>query len=290
MCGSNTYVSFGLKDRYETQQIHVDVNIVNNDVLDIARFRAWMPEYADAEFILEDGRYICGWAVEKMSKSMFNVVNPDDIVERYGADTLRLYEMFLGPLEQSKPWDTNGIDGVHRFLKKFWNLYYENDGFVVTDGAPAADELKILHRTIKKITYDIENFSFNTSVSCFMICVNELTALKCHKRAILEPLVILLAPFAPHISEELWHAMGNGNTVCDAVFPVCNEEYLVESNVKYPVSFNGKVRFTVELPASMGRDEVEKTVLANEQTARYLDGKSVRKVIIVPGKIVNIVV
>ncbi|MGM9805018.1 MAG: leucine--tRNA ligase [Candidatus Aphodosoma sp.] len=288
--GTNTYVSFGLKDRYETQQIHVDVNIVNNDVLDIARFRAWMPEYADAEFILEDGRYICGWAVEKMSKSMFNVVNPDDIVERYGADTLRLYEMFLGPLEQSKPWDTNGIDGVHRFLKKFWNLYYENDGFVVTDGAPAADELKILHRTIKKITYDIENFSFNTSVSCFMICVNELTALKCHKRAILEPLVILLAPFAPHISEELWHAMGNGNTVCDAVFPVCNEEYLVESNVKYPVSFNGKVRFTVELPASMGRDEVEKTVLANEQTARYLDGKSVRKVIIVPGKIVNIVV
>lgn len=288
--GTNTYVSFGLKDRYETQQIHVDVNIVNNDVLDIARFRAWLPEYADAEFILEDGRYICGWAVEKMSKSMFNVVNPDDIVERYGADTLRLYEMFLGPLEQSKPWDTNGIDGVHRFLKKFWNLYYENDGFVVTDGAPAADELKILHRTIKKITYDIENFSFNTSVSCFMICVNELTALKCHKRAILEPLVILLAPFAPHISEELWHAMGNGNTVCDAVFPVCNEEYLVESNVKYPVSFNGKVRFTVELPASMGRDEVEKTVLANEQTARYLDGKSVRKVIIVPGKIVNIVV
>lgn len=288
--GTNTYVSFGLKDRYETQQIHVDVNIVNNDVLDIARFRAWMPEYADAEFILEDGRYICGWAVEKMSKSMFNVVNPDDIVERYGADTLRLYEMFLGPLEQSKPWDTNGIDGVHRFLKKFWNLYYENDGFVVNNGDPAADELKILHRTIKKITYDIENFSLNTSVSCFMICVNELTALKCHKRAILEPLVILLAPFAPHISEELWHAMGNDNTVCDAVFPVCNEEYLVENNVKYPVSFNGKVRFTVELPASMGRDEVEKTVLANEQTVRYLDGKSVRKVIIVPGKIVNIVV
>ena len=287
--GTNKYVSLGLKDQYETQSLHVDVNLVSNDVLDIDRFRAWMPEYADAEFILEDGRYICGWAVEKMSKSMFNVVNPDDIVERYGADTLRLYEMFLGPLEQSKPWDTNGIDGVHRFLKKFWGLYSEGDNFVVTDDAPTADELKSLHKTIKKITFDIENFSFNTSVSCFMICVNELSALKCHKRAILEPLSVLIAPFAPHIAEELWHAVGNDTSVCDAQFPVCNEQYLVEANVKYPVSFNGKVRFTIELPADMSRDDVQSTVLANEQTAKYLDGRQPKKVIVVPGKIVNIV-
>lgn len=287
--GTNKYVSVGLKDQYETQPLHVDVNIVSNDILDIDRFRAWMPEYANAEFVLEDGKYVCGWAVEKMSKSMFNVVNPDDIVERYGADTLRLYEMFLGPLEQSKPWDTNGIDGVHRFLKKLWGLYSEGDKFVVTDDAPTPDELKSLHKTIKKITYDIENFSFNTSVSAFMICVNELSALKCRKRAVLEPLAVLIAPFAPHIAEELWHAMGNDTTVCDAVFPVCDEKYLVEANAKYPVSFNGKVRFTIQLPADMPKDEVEKTVLADEQTAKYLDGKQPKKVIVVPGKIVNIV-
>ena len=282
--GTNKFVSYNLKNEYETQQIHVDVNLVANDVLDIERFRNWMPEYKDAEFILENGKYICGWAVEKMSKSMFNVVNPDDIVERYGADTLRLYEMFLGPLEQSKPWDTNGIDGVHRFLRRLWAMY-EN----VNEEQPSAAELKTLHKTIKKITFDIEHFSFNTSVSAFMICQNELSQLKCNKRAILEPLTILLAPFAPHIAEELWHRLGNETTVCDASFPVYNEEYLVESSVKYPISFNGKVRFTLEMAANLTKEEVEKEALANEQTQKYLDGKSPRKVIVVPGKIVNIV-
>lgn len=282
--GTNKFVSLNLKDEYETQQIHVDVNLVANDVLDIERFRNWMPEYKDAEFILENGKYVCGWAVEKMSKSMFNVVNPDDIVEKYGADTLRFYEMFLGPLEQSKPWDTNGIDGVHRFLRRLWAMY-EN----VSDEQPSAEELKTLHKTIKKITFDIEHFSFNTSVSAFMICQNELSQLKCNKRAILEPLAVLIAPFAPHIAEELWHRLGNDTTVCDATFPICNEEYLVESSVKYPISFNGKVRFTLEMPADMSKEDVEKTALANEQTQKYLDGKSPRKVIVVPGKIVNIV-
>lgn len=287
--GTNKYVSYGLRGEYETQQIHVDVNMVENDVLDIERFRRWMPEFADAEFILEDGRYVCGWAVEKMSKSMFNVVNPDDIVERYGADTLRLYEMFLGPLEQSKPWDTNGIDGVHRFLKKLWGLYSEGDSFVITDEEPTREELKVLHKTIKKVTYDIENFSFNTSVSAFMICVNELSAMKCRKRAVLEPLTVLIAPFAPHIAEELWHAAGNEGTVCDAEFPLCREEYIVESTVKYPVSFNGKVRFTMELPADMGKDDVERSALAHESAARYMEGRTPKKVIVVPGKIVNVV-
>ena len=286
---SNTFVSLNLKDQYETTQIHVDVNIVSNDVLDIEKFKAWRPEFSDAEFILEDGKYHCGWAVEKMSKSMFNVVNPDDIVERYGADTLRLYEMFLGPLEQSKPWDTNGIDGVHRFLKKLWGLFYKDNQLVVKEDAPTADELKTLHKTIKKVTWDIENFSYNTSVSAFMICLNELSALKCSKRAILEPLVVLLAPFAPHIAEELYHVLGNTSTVNDAVFPVCNEEYLVESTVKYPVSFNGKVRFMLDLPAAMSKEDVEKEVFANDQTAKYLAGASAKKVIVVPGKIVNIV-
>jgi leucyl-tRNA synthetase len=263
-----------------------------------------MPEYKNAQFVYSDGsndidnpylgqatdkQYICGWAVEKMSKSMFNVVNPDTIVERYGADTLRLYEMFLGPLEQSKPWDTNGIDGVHRFLKKFWGLYTEGEEFCTTDDAPTAEELKTLHKTIKKITYDIENFSFNTSVSAFMICVNELTSAKCRKRAILEPLAILIAPYAPHIAEEVWAAMGHETSICDAEFPVCNKAYFVESNTKYPISFNGKVRFTMELPADMSKEDVEKTVLANEQTAKYLDGKAPKKVIVVPNKIVNIV-
>lgn len=287
--GTNKYVSNGLKDNYQVQPIHVDVNIVNNDVLDIDKFRAWMPEYKDAEFELENGKYICGWAVEKMSKSMFNVVNPDDIVEHYGADTLRLYEMFLGPLEQSKPWDTKGIDGVHRFLKKLWGLYSEGEKFVINDEKPTAEELKTLHKTIKKITYDIENFSFNTSVSAFMICVNELASAKCRKRAVLEPLAIILAPFAPHIAEELWHAMGHETSICDAQFPEYNEEFLVESNVKYPISFNGKVRFILELPASMSKEEVEKTALSNEQTLKFLNGNSPKKVIVVPNKIVNIV-
>ena len=287
---TNTFVSLNLKDQYETTQIHCDVNIVSNDILDIEKFKTWRPEFANAEFILEDGKYICGWAVEKMSKSMYNVVNPDDIVEKYGADTLRLYEMFLGPLEQSKPWDTNGIDGVHRFLKKLWSLFFKDGNLLVNNNEPTADELKTLHKTIKKITFDIENFSYNTSVSAFMICVNELFTLKCSKKAILEPLVILLAPFAPHIAEELYHTLGNTETVCDATFPVCNEAYLVESSVKYPISFNGKVRFTLELPADMSKEEVEKTALANEQTLKQLGGNSPKKVIVVPGKIVNIVI
>ena len=287
---TNTFVSLNLKDQYETTQIHCDVNIVSNDILDIEKFKNWNPEYKTAEFILEDGKYICGWAVEKMSKSMYNVVNPDDIVEKYGADTLRLYEMFLGPLEQSKPWDTNGIDGVHRFLKKLWSLFFKDGNLLVNNDEPTADELKTLHKTIKKITFDIENFSYNTSVSAFMICVNELFTLKCSKKAILEPLVILLAPFAPHIAEELYHTLGNTETVCDATFPVCNEAYLVESSVKYPISFNGKVRFTLELPADMSKEEVEKTALANEQTLKQLGGNSPKKVIVVPGKIVNIVI
>ena len=286
---TNTFVSLNLKNQYETTPIHVDVNIVSNDILDLEAFKNWNPEYKSAEFILEDGKYVCGWAVEKMSKSMYNVVNPDDIVEKYGADTLRLYEMFLGPLEQSKPWDTNGIDGVHRFLKKLWGLFYKDNNLLINDETPTAEELKVLHKTIKKITFDIENFSYNTSVSAFMICVNELFTLKCSKKAILEPLSILLAPFAPHIAEELYHALGNETTICDAVFPVCNEEYLKESVVKYPISFNGKVRFTLELPADMNKEDVEKTAMANELTLKQLDGQQPKKVIVVPGKIVNIV-
>jgi len=286
---TNTFVSLNLKDNYEATQLHVDVNIVSNDILDIEKFKNWLPDYASAEFILEDGKYHCGWAVEKMSKSMYNVVNPDDIVEKYGADTLRLYEMFLGPLEQSKPWDTNGIDGVHRFLKKLWGLFFKEGNLLLTDEQANADELKTLHKTIKKITFDIENFSYNTSVSAFMICVNELFTLKCNKKTILEPLTILLAPFAPHIAEELYHVLGNEETVCDAQFPVCNEAYLVESSVKYPISFNGKVRFMLELPADMSKEDVEKTVMANEQTIKQLDGNAPKKIIVVPGKIVNIV-
>ena len=288
--GTNKFVSLGLKDQYKTQEIHVDVNIVSNDILDLDKFRAWMPDFANAEFILEDGKYICGWAVEKMSKSMFNVVNPDDIVENYGADTLRLYEMFLGPLEQSKPWDTNGIDGVHRFLKRLWGLFYKGDDVNVSDAEPTADELKTLHKTIKKVTSDIEHFSFNTAISAFMICVNELNSAKCNKRAILEPLVVLLAPFAPHIAEELYHVLGNETTVCDAAFPKHDEKYLAENTVKYPISFNGKVRFTLELAADLNPKQVEEIALADEQTAKYLDGKSIKKVIVVPKKIVNIVI
>jgi leucyl-tRNA synthetase len=284
------FVSYNLKNQYDTTEIHVDVNIVSNDILDIEKFKNWRPEFADSEFILEDGKYICGWAVEKMSKSMYNVVNPDDIVQKFGADTLRLYEMFLGPLEQSKPWDTNGIDGVHRFLKRLWGLFYKSGNFVVTDGEPSTDELKTLHKTIKKIEYDIDNFSFNTSVAAFMICVNELSALKCSKRAVLEPLIVILSPFAPHIAEDLWHALGNDGTVCDAKFPTWNEEFLKENSVKYPISFNGKVRFTLELPADMLPADVEKTALENAQTEKFLDGKAIKKIIVVPKKIVNIVV
>ncbi len=287
---TNTFVSAGLRKQYDTTPIHVDVNIVSNDILDTDAFRAWRPEYADAEFVLEDGKYVCGWAVEKMSKSMFNVVNPDDIVERYGADTLRLYEMFLGPVEQSKPWDTNGIDGVNRFLRKFWNLYWRGDQWLVTDEEPSADALKSIHKLIKKVTGDIENFSYNTSVSAFMICVNELTAMKCRSRAVLEPLVILLAPFAPHIDEELWHRLGHDTSVTVAPWPEYDEKYLVEDSVKYPVSFNGKVRYTLTLPASATKEEVEAAALADPSAAKWLDGKTVRKTIVVPGKIVNIVV
>lgn len=287
--GTNRFVSLNLKDQYDTTAIHVDVNIVDNDVLDIDKFKAWRPDYAEAEFILEADKYICGYGVEKMSKSLHNVVNPDDIVEKYGADTLRLYEMFLGPLELSKPWDTNGIDGVHRFLRRLWALFYKGDEFIVVDEAPTKDELKALHKLIKKISSDIENFSFNTSVSASMICVNELTSLKCNKKAILSDLVILLAPFAPHIAEELWHLLGNTTTVCDAVWPQYNEEYLVESVINYTISFNGKARFTIEFAADATNDEIEKTVMAHSSSAKWMEGKTPKKVIIVPKKIVNIV-
>ncbi|MBR4818077.1 MAG: leucine--tRNA ligase, partial [Bacteroidales bacterium] len=288
--GTNTFVSLGLKDKYETTEIHVDVNIVYNDRLDLEAFKAWRPEYADAEFILEDGEYVCGWAIEKMSKSMFNVVNPDLVCDTYGADTLRLYEMFLGPLEQSKPWDTKGIDGVNRFLKKFWRMFYDRDNWLVTDGEPTAAELKSLHRLIAKERADIEAFSFNTTISAFMIALNELSALKCSKRAVLEPLVILLSPFAPHIAEELWHALGHEDSVTFATFPEYVEAYTVEDSCTYAVSFNGKTRFTVDLPKSADKDEVEARVRSMEQTAKYVNGLSIIKVIVVPGKIVNIVV
>ncbi len=287
---TNTFVSFGLKDRYETTEIHVDVNIVRNDRLDIEAFKAWMPDFADAEFILEDGEYICGWAIEKMSKSMFNVVNPDMICDTYGADTLRLYEMFLGPLEQSKPWDTKGIDGVNRFLKKIWRMFYDRDGMIVTDEKASPEELKALHKLIGKVRSDIEAFSFNTAVSAFMIAVNELTELKCSKREVLEQLIILLSPFAPHISEELWEALGHKESITYAQFPEYVEAYTVENTCTYAVSFNGKTRFTVDLPLDMPKDEVEAHVRGLEQTAKYVAGGNILKVIVVPGKIVNIVV
>lgn len=286
---TNTFVSFGLKDQYDVQPIHVDVNIVSNDKLDLEAFKAWQPDFHNAEFILEDGQYVCGWAIEKMSKSMHNVVNPDTIIERYGADTLRFYEMFLGPLEQSKPWDTNGIDGVHRFLKKLWNLYSAGDSVKVTDEAASKDELKSLHKLIKKVTADIENFSFNTSVSAFMICVNELTSLSTNKREILKPLLILLSPYAPHIAEELWHAIGEEGSVVTAEWPELNEAYLVEDNFTYPVSFNGKTRFMLSLPATLTPQEVEAAVLSAPEAEKWLEGKTPRKVIVVPKRIVNIV-
>ncbi len=288
---TNTFVSAGLKDKYETTPLHVDVNIVTNDVLDIEAFRNWRPEYNNAEFILEDGKYICGWAVEKMSKSMFNVVNPDMIVEKFGADTLRLYEMFLGPVEQSKPWDTNGIDGCHRFLKKFWALFHNKEGqFLPVDNEPSKEALKSIHKLIKKVTADIESFSYNTSISAFMICVNELGQMKCNSKKVLELLVSLIAPFAPHIAEELWEQLGHDTSVCDAQWPVCNEAYLVEDNMKLSISFNGKTRFTLEFPTDADNATIEKSVLENEQTQKYLEGKQVVKVIIVPKRIVNIVI
>ena len=287
---TNTFVSLGLKDQYETTEIHVDVNIVHNDRLDIEAFKAWMPDFANAEFILEDGEYICGWAVEKMSKSMFNVVNPDMICDTYGADTLRLYEMFLGPLEQSKPWDTKGIDGVNRFLRKVWRLFYDRDNFLVTDEKATPEELKALHKLIGKVRSDIEAFSFNTAVSAFMIAVNELTDLKCNKREILEQLIVLLAPFTPHIAEELWEALGHKESITYAAFPEYIEAYTIENTCTYAVSFNGKTRFTVDLPLDMSREDVDAHVRSLEQTAKYVAGGNIVKVIVVPGKIVNIVV
>ncbi len=287
---TNTFVSLGLKDQYETTEIHVDVNIVRNDRLDLEAFKAWMPDYANAEFILENGEYICGWAIEKMSKSMFNVVNPDMICDTYGADTLRLYEMFLGPLEQSKPWDTKGIDGVNRFIRKVWRLFYDRDGFIVNDEKASPEELKALHKLIGKVRADIEAFSFNTAVSAFMIAVNELTDLKCSKREILEPLIILLAPFTPHVAEELWEALGHKESITYASYPEYVEAYTIENTCTYAVSFNGKTRFTVDLPLDMVREDVDAHVRGLEQTAKYVADGNIVKVIVVPGKIVNIVV
>ena len=286
------FVSLNLKDQYDTTPIHVDVNIVSGDVLDINAFKAWRPEFKNAQFVLENDKYVCGWAIEKMSKSMFNVVNPDMIVERYGADTLRLYEMFLGPLEQSKPWDTNGIDGCHRFLKKFWGLFFDNresDQLTINDEPATKEQLKSVHKLIKKITADIENFSFNTAVSAFMICVNELSQLKCHNKELLEQVVILLNPFAPHISEELWSLLGHSNSVCDAVWPQVNEAYLVEDEQQLTISFNGKARFQMNFAANASSDKIQTITLQDERTTKYIDGKTVVKVIVVPKKIVNIV-
>ena len=287
--GTNKFVSLGLKDQYETQEIHVDVNIVKNDILDLEAFKQWMPDFANAEFILEDGKYICGWAIEKMSKSMYNVVNPDYIVENYGADTLRMYEMFLGPLEQSKPWDTNGIDGVHKFLKRLWRLFYDRDGkLLLTDEKATEKELRTLHKTIKKVTEDIEHFSFNTSVAAFMICLNELG--DCSKREILEPLVVLLAPFAPHICEELYHTLGHTTSVCEAAYPVCEEKYLTLTTFEYPVSINGKLRFKKEYDLNLDPASIQADVVAQPEAQKWIEGKSPKKVIVVKGKIINIVI
>ncbi|HNV81533.1 MAG: leucine--tRNA ligase [Tenuifilaceae bacterium] len=289
--GTNKFVSHGLKDQYDVTEIHVDVNIVSNDILDIEQFRAWRPEFANAEFILENGKYLCGWAVEKMSKSMYNVVNPDQVIEQYGADTFRIYEMFLGPLELSKPWDTHGIDGAHKFLRRVWRLYHDaNNNMNVSNEPASRDELKVIHKTIKKVGDDIEKFNFNTGVSAYMICLNELSDLKCNKREVLEPLAIILAPYAPHFAEELWHLLGNNTSVCDARWPEYKEEYLVESTFTCPVSFNGKTRFTIELPLNLTKEEVEQIVMQNEQTNRYLNGEQPKKIVVVPNKIVNIVV
>ncbi len=289
--GTNQYVSYGLINSYDTQELHVDISMVDGDILDMEAFKKWRPEYADAEFILEDGKYYCGHVVEKMSKSKYNVQNPDDLIERYGADTLRLYEMFLGPLEQDKPWDTKGIEGVYRFLKKLWRLFFdEDDRLIVSNEKASAAELKVLHKTIKKIQHDIEQFSFNTGVSAFMICTNELSDLNCHKKEILEPLTVLLSPYAPHIAEELWHQLGNTETVNDAVFPQWEEKYLVESTFTYPVSFNGKTRFKLELPVDLNKEDIEKAALDAPEAQKWIEGKTVRKVIVVPKRIINVVV
>ena len=282
---TNTFVSLGLKDKYETTPLHVDVNIVENDILDTEAFRKWRPEFETAEFVLEDGKYVCGWAVEKMSKSMFNVVNPDDIIERYGADTLRLYEMFLGPISQSKPWDSNGVDGSARFLRRFWNLFE-----TIEETEPTKDNLKSLHKLIKKVSEDIEEFSYNTSIPAFMVATTELGQQKCHSRKVLEQLVTLLAPFAPYICEELWHRLGHTESVVNAPWPEFDESYLKEDTITMSVSFNGKTRFTIDVAADAPKEEVEKLALENENTARYLDGKQIVKVIVVPGRIVNIVI
>jgi leucyl-tRNA synthetase len=288
--GTNHYVSFGLKEQYEITPIHVDINIVRNDVLDIEVFKKWSPEFANAEFVLEEGKYICGWEVEKMSKSKYNVQNPDDLVARYGADTLRMYEMFLGPIELAKPWDTNGIEGVFRFLKKFWKLYHNNDNcFIISEEEPTPTEYKILHRTIRKVEEDNERFSFNTAVSAFMICTNELLDLKCNKRKILEPLAVLLSAYAPHITEELWALMGYPTSVFVADFPLFEECYVQESSYAYPVSFNGKTRFQKEFSLDMDTKAIEMTILADAETQKWIADKPVKKVIVVPKKIINIV-
>lgn len=284
------FVSSGLKDKYDVTPIHVDVNIVHNDVLDIEAFRNWRPEFKDAEFILEEGHYLCGWAIEKMSKSMFNVVNPDTIVNQYGADTLRLYEMFLGPVEQSKPWDTNGIDGCHRFLKKLWALFYDRSGaFLLTDGEPTAEQLKSVHKLIKKVTQDIENFSYNTSISAFMICVNELAQSKCRNRSLLSDVIVLIAPFAPHIAEELWATLGHTDSVCDAHWPVYDEQYLVESQMQLTISFNGKARFQMQFATDVDEESIKQAVINDEKSRKYIEGNAVVKVIVVPKRIVNVV-
>ena len=284
------FVSSGLKDKYDVTPIHVDVNIVHNDVLDIEAFRNWRPEFKDAEFILEEGRYLCGWAIEKMSKSMFNVVNPDTIVNQYGADTLRLYEMFLGPVEQSKPWDTNGIDGCHRFLKKLWALFYDRSGaFLPTDGEPTAEQLKSVHKLIKKVTQDIENFSYNTSISAFMICFTELAQSKCRNRSLLSDVIVLIAPFAPHIAEELWAALGHTDSVCDAHWPVYDEQYLVESQMQLTISFNGKARFQMQFATDVDEESIKQAVINDEKSRKYIEGNAVVKVIVVPKRIVNVV-
>ena len=286
--GTNKFVSYNLREQYQTQKIHVDVNIVKNDVLDLEAFRNWMPEFNNAEFILENGQYICGWEIEKMSKSMFNVVNPDYIVEQYGADTLRMYEMFLGPLEQAKPWDTNGIDGVHKFLRRFWRLFHDRNGeWAVTNEQPTDKELKTLHKTIKKIREDIENFSFNTSIAAFMICVNELG--ECHKRSIIEPLAVLLAPFAPHITEQLWSMLGNTDTISNAQYPVCEEKFLVESSFEYPIMINGKLRCKQVYPLNASVADMQADIVTKEEVQRWLEGATPKKIIVVPGKIINIV-
>jgi leucyl-tRNA synthetase len=288
--GTNKFVSAGLKDKHETDALHVDVNIVNGLDLDTEAFKRWKPDFTKAEFILEDGKYICGAAIEKMSKSYFNVVNPDDIIDNYGADTLRMYEMFLGPLEMSKPWNTNGIDGVFKFLRRVWNLFHDEKGNLrVSDEQPSPEELKALHKTLKKIEQDIDNFSFNTSVSEFMICVNELSSLKCNKRAILEPLVIALSPFAPHISEELWEKLGHQDTILNASFPKFNEEYLKRNSFEYPISINGKVRMKMEFALDMPNEDIEQIVLAADAVIKYTEGKPPKKVIVVQGRIVNVV-